>query len=68
MKHRSPKPKSSRKDFSANSGFNKFLHKWKGSVAGLGGLSGPVDVFPLKFVVEKTHCAFVERASFFKRA
>ena len=52
MKRRSKKPKSSRtwwKGFSANSGFNKFLHKWKGSVAGLGGLSGPVDILPFNF-------------------
>ena len=24
-------------------------NKWKGSMAGLGGLSGPVDILPFKF-------------------
>ena len=33
-------------------------NKWKGSVAGLGGLSGPVDILPYYFGVVCTPCAF----------
>ena len=32
--------------------------KWKGRVAGLGGLSGPVGIFLCILVVVCTHCAF----------
>ena len=33
-------------------------NKWKGSVAGLGGLSGPVDTFLSNFVAVCTLCLF----------